>query len=288
MAPLPRIRSATRSRAPTVGIPGVHLQDGGTGCCTIAQVMLSGEEVPQFHVFSEPSGLVDGLARALTEAVSARGRRRFSLALTGGRSAQALYARLASTGDPDLWAHTSFLLSDERLVPYDDPESNARAALDDWLTPLGLADDVVVRPDLGVGEPSDIAYQYEQHVRRVLGPELAIDCVLLSLGEDGHIASLFPGHPAVTDTERLVAAVVDCPKPPARRITMTLPLLNRARRVHLMVAGDAKADAFKAMQEAPADPLRRPAQGLDPLAGRLAGWVDVAATQRLEFGRWPR
>ena len=242
------------------------------------------EDVPFFHIVGDLAGLTDRLARELTEAVRDRGRNRFTIALTGGRSAHALYTRLATAGDHDLWAQTSFFLSDERLVSYDDPQSNARAALDAWLTPLGFPDDVVLRPNLDAGEPADIASRYEQDVRTALGPELALDCVLLSLGEDGHIASIFPGHPAVTDRDRLVTAVVDSPKPPARRITMTLALLNRARRIHLMAVGEAKADAFRAMQEAPVDPLRRPAQGLDRRAGAFTGWVDVAAMRRLDVG----
>ena len=172
-------------------------------------------------------------------------------------------------------------MSDERLVPHDDPESNARGALDEWLVPLGFADDAVLRPDLAAGDPEDVAARYEADLRDALGPDVVLDCVLLSLGEDGHVASLFPGHPATSERDRLVTAVVDSPKPPERRITMTLPLFNRAARVHLMAVGRGKADALYALFRAPKDPVRRPAQGLKPSNGRLTVWADEAAARFL-------
>ena len=228
------------------------------------------------------------LGGELTRVASEERRRRSTLALTGGRTARALYTWLGARGDGDRWARTSFVLSDERLVSYDDPESNARGALDDWLRPVGFSDDVVRRPDLGAGDPVQVAAHYEADLRVALGRETVLDTVLLSLGEDGHIASLFPDHAATRERDRLVTAVIDSPKPPAGRITMTLPLLNRARRVHLMVVGEGKADALETLLRGPVDPVRCPAQGLRPWPGVLTVWADDDAVRTLAVERGSR
>ena len=119
-----------------------------------------------------------------------------------------------------------------------------------------------------------MALAYEDDVRGYLGPRLRLDCVLLSLGEDGHIASLFPGHAATQEATRLVVVVIDSPKTPPRRVTMTRPLINRAETVHLMVVGASKASALRATLEHSGYVDRCPARassGSDPVL--RCGWT---------------
>ncbi len=101
-----------------------------------------------------------------------------------------------------------------------------------------------------------------------------LDVTLLGLGEDGHVASLFPGAPSLEETSRLVVPVYGAPKPPPVRISMTLPAINRSRSVHMLVSGPAKRDALvRALTEAPP---RTPAGLIRPEGGAVF-WVDRAA-----------
>jgi len=104
------------------------------------------------------------------------------------------------------------------------------------------------------------------------------DLVFLGLGEDGHTASLFPFHPAVTEATRWVAAVPEADPP---RVTLTLPILNQARRVVFLVTGARKARIMREVLQEPPDPLRRPAQGVRPGPGRILWMVDAAAASEL-------
>jgi 6-phosphogluconolactonase len=86
---------------------------------------------------------------------------------------------------------------------------------------------------------------YGEEIRRVLGTEPRFDIVLLGVGPDGHIASLFPGHRALSERQRLVLPIVDSPKPPPRRLTLTLPILTNAERVIVMAMGKSKAPIIR-------------------------------------------
>ena len=167
---------------------------------------------------------------------------------------------------------------DERAVAPDDPASNARLARDLWLdrAPIPLANVHRMRAE---GEDLDAAARaYERVLLDVLGDPPRLDLALLGMGPDGHVCSLFPGHPALDETERYVLPVLDAPKPPPRRVTLTLLALARARTVVLAAFGAAKAEAVRSALDDPAStlPAARALRGaarafalLDPAAARV-------------------
>jgi len=172
------------------------------------------------------------LATLVTErvAVSARKKRlegrRLSLVLPGGSVAQAFFPVL-SASQLD-WDCVDLFWGDERAVPPDDSESNYRLAETLLLSRLHVDSPRVHRM---AGESADLeqaARDYETEIARVLGEPARFDIVLLGVGPDGHVCSLFPGHPALDVTSRRVVVVTDAPKPPPTRLTLTLAALGGA------------------------------------------------------------
>jgi 6-phosphogluconolactonase len=217
------------------------------------------------------------LARAAEHAHAERGR--FALALSGGSLAEQLFPRLARSGFDA--ARTDFFWADERAVAPTSPDSNFGLAERLWLGPAGVPPVRVHRmpaeaPDLGRA-----AFDYEAELERVTGAPARLDAVLLGVGPDGHVASLFPGAAALAVDRPTVLAIEDSPKPPPRRLTLSLPLLAEARRVVVAAFGDAKAAVIAAAfatgrSELPLARLlrraHRPLLLLDPAAAsRLAG-----------------
>lgn len=237
------------------------------------------------RVFPTPEVLGRAIARALSDAARSTTDRdhTFSLALTGGTTARHLYELLAAEyRDAMPWSRVRVFWSDERFVPAADPESNFGTAWNLLLNHVPVAPGHVHRVETETATVEEAAKRYEAVVREVLDhgrPRL--DCVLLSLGEDGHVASLFPQSPALRVRERLIAAVTDSPKPPARRITMTLTLLNHAAAIHVLAVGSRKAAALAAALREDSDPMKCPANGLRPSEGVVMWWVDAAAAAGL-------
>ena len=160
------------------------------------------------------------LQRVGTEAIEQRGH--FHIAIPGGSLATLLFPSLA---DAQLdWPRVHVWWVDERVVPLNHPDSNYKAASELWLSKVPV-----------VAHPLHSASEYAAKLPSPL------DLVLLGVGPDGHVASLFPGHPGLEVTERRVFAVDDSPKPPRKRLTLALPELCAARQVWVVVTGAAKA-----------------------------------------------
>ncbi|HEY2570169.1 MAG TPA: 6-phosphogluconolactonase [Solirubrobacteraceae bacterium] len=225
------------------------------------------------------------IARRLHSAREQRGAAH--LALSGGSTPARTYQLLASALDG--WQGIELWFADERCVGPQDDESNYRLAKETLLataTAAGLDEQRVhrMRGELG---PDEGARGYEIELREHApsdhgaadalgegkgaagtgeGAEAALpvlDVVVLGIGPDGHVASLFPGAPTLdAGPERLCLGVHDSPKPPPERITLTLPVLRAARRCVLLATGASKADAVNAMlgepsRHVPASLLRR-------------------------------
>lgn len=176
-----------------------------------------------------------------------------NVVLTGGTVAQGVQEAVAASPMRDAidWARVHFWWGDERFVAHDDPERNelqARRALLDHLPtpeenihPMAASDRIA---DIG-----EAAEAYAAELRQYADPTLRLDAprfdiTFLGVGPDGHIASLFPGHDTLQETERLVVADVDAPKPPPQRLSLTLPVINSSQRIWLVLSGAEKASSL--------------------------------------------
>ena len=167
------------------------------------------------------------------------------IALTGGRAGeqvtQALLTKIGNLPNVHLW------FSDERFVPTDDPQRNDRIVPED----LGAKVHRVATSTTVSDAPSAaLAYAAELHqytTTRFCADNTLMDVTLLSVGPDGHVASLFPGHAGLSSTAGVIA-VTDSPKPPPQRVTWTYPTINASRSVWLLAVGEEKREAVTALR----------------------------------------
>ncbi len=221
-----------------------------------------------------------GIADDLRSAVQVRGQ--CSLALSGGRTPRVLYRSLAGDHRGEIpWDRVHIFWGDERYVPPEDPRSNYRLVRESLLDSVPIPGENIHRTPTGFSNPEDSAREYEEMLRRhFASPWPRFDLVLLGVGPDGHTASLFPGSPAVDERERWVVAT-RAPVEPALRVTLTLPVLNRAAHVHFLVTGADKATAVKQALKGPANPRICPAAAVRPVDGAVVWWLDQAAAELL-------
>ncbi len=205
------------------------------------------------------------LIGAITDAVEARGRA--LIVLTGGGTGIGLLEHVRDNGDAIDWSKVRLFWGDERYVPEDDDERNEKQAREALLNQIDIpAANVHAMPasDGEFGDDLDAAaLSYEQVLAAIADdgePVPDFDVHLLGMGGEGHINSLFPHTPAVREATRQVVGVTDSPKPPPKRITLTLPAVARSREVWLVVAGAEKAGAVAAAVGG-ADPDDVPAAG---------------------------
>ncbi|MEU3374697.1 6-phosphogluconolactonase [Streptomyces sp. NPDC006711] len=253
---------------------------------------------PQLVVHRDKELMAEAAAaRLITKVVDAQASRGWaSVVLTGGRNGNGLLAALASSPARDAidWSRLDLWWGDERFVPDGDPERNhtqARAALLDAV-PLDPGR-VHAMPAAGgaYGNDADAAAAaYAAELARAAGPEdhgpvPTFDVLMLGVGPDTHVASLFPELPGVRETERMVVGVHGAPKPPPTRISLTLPAIRAAREVWLLAAGEDKAGAAK-MALSGAGEVQAPAAGAYGRARTL--WLlDAAAASQLPRSLYP-
>ena len=193
-------------------------------------------------VHADADAVAEALASRLTSTLAdlqARGRTP-QVCLTGGGIATKAYARLAADGPGDVdWSRVDLWWGDERFVPAGDADRNADATVEALRGPLRLDDaHVHVMPASGAGLDLDEA---AAAYARELG-ETVFDVCLLGMGPDGHVASLFPGHPDA-HASGTVVAVRNSPKPPPERLSVTMEVINRSSQVWFCVSGGEKAEA---------------------------------------------
>ncbi len=166
---------------------------------------------------------------------------RVSLAIPGGSSPLAVLPLLAGMLPASLSSSLHLFWVDERAVPRDLPERNDSATLKAWREGGDLPGHLHPLP----AEKADLeeaAREYAETLRRILQGR-PLDICLLGIGEDGHIGSLFPHHPALKEAGP-VLAIYDSPKPPPRRLTLSLPFISQAGRRIVLAPGEAKAKVY--------------------------------------------
>jgi len=196
--------------------------------------------VSEFTVLETAEEVAVAAAEAIAQSLQEGSR---TLVLAGGTTPARCYELLANM-EID-WGRITVLFGDERCVPPDHPDSNYRMARQTLLDKVAPATVHRMPAELG---PDEGAAEYESTIKMLV----PLDVVVLGIGEDGHTASLFPGHP-VLEAKGLVAGVRNSPKPPPERVTLTLPAIQGAREVIILAtgAGKAKAVAMAKRQQVP-------------------------------------
>jgi len=226
----------------------------------------------EIEVLEDPAARV---VEILLDAAQAGGQ----IVLTGGSTPRRAYEACARAGVS--WSGATVWFSDERCVPVDDPRSNFGMVDGALLGRLPKDDRPRAMRMEGELGPETGAANYESLVREHLGGDPRWDLMLLGLGPDSHVASLFPGKPQLDERSRLVVGVEHAGwQPPVPRISLTFPALNSARRVVFLVTGADKATAVKRAFGDPVDPSS-PGGRVRPAAGQLLVLCDADAAKEL-------
>jgi 6-phosphogluconolactonase len=245
---------------------------------------------PEVRIFSGASALARATAEHILEACSQaiRSRGVAYLALAGGATPRLAYTLLSQPeyASRMQWSNLQVFWSDERLVPPDHADSNFRLAAEVLISCVPISPENIHRMR-GELAPAESAQDYEDEMRSRLAPGEdgfpCFDLMMVGMGDDGHIASLFPGSPALLEHQRwVVASEHNQPPPPlVPRLTLTLPVINAAAQVLVMVGGEKKAERMRQVLEG--DPTREPcpAQLIEPRSGRLTWLLDAPAASQL-------
>ena len=231
---------------------------------------------------------IDALSRAAAERfvslskVSIRSRGRFATALSGGSTPRRLYSFLGSSpyGENIDWKRVHIFWVDERCVAPSHEESNYKLVADELLLKAAIPEENIHRIH-GEEEPGRAAARYEEELRGFFASSWnpVFDLMILGVGVDGHTASLFPGSALLQERTRAVVPVYR-EKPGINRVSLTLPVLNRAANILFLVSGNDKADI---VHEVLTDKNRKqyPAGLVQPTDGVLNWFIDKAAASKI-------
>jgi len=258
--------------------------------------------MPDVRIYPSPGTLAQAAAElfVLSAAETLAHNRRFRVALSGGSTPRLAYQRLAqlsnqpfiqledSAGSKLDWNRIHIFWGDERCVPPDHPESNYALARENLLSRIRIPVENIHRVH-GELPASAAAEAYQQDINNHFGPRPgepggpSFDLVLLGMGLDGHTASLFTGSPALHEAQRCAVAVGHHTPPPPLfdRVTLTLPVLNAARRVVFLVSGVEKAVRLAQVLLQSPTPGSLPAAQVQPTNGELIWLVDQDAASHL-------
>eukprot|EP01119_Soliformovum_irregulare_P007929 TRINITY_DN2055_c0_g1_i1.p1 TRINITY_DN2055_c0_g1~~TRINITY_DN2055_c0_g1_i1.p1 ORF type:complete len:246 (-),score=63.99 TRINITY_DN2055_c0_g1_i1:55-792(-) len=182
------------------------------------------------------------------------------------------------------WDKWHVFFSDERFLPLSDPESNFDANSKNLFSKVPIPRTQIYTPITEGISLEDSAKEYQEQLTKFFQVDAStvprFDLHLLGAGPDGHTASLFPGHPLLQETSRLVAPISDSPKPPPQRVTFTLPVLNAAASVAFVLTGDSKADIVKDVLQNPDSKLPS-ALVKGNAQGSLDWFLDTKAASKL-------
>ena len=238
----------------------------------------------QLHIEKDPAELSKGLAKWTTDYIieTLSKQNRFTWVITGGNSPKHLYDLLSQ---PPLkekieWNKLHIFWGDERAVPFDDDRNNAKMCFDHLLNKVPVPKEQihVMRTDI---DPKDSAGEYEKILHEYFSEQgSSFDLVLSGMGDDAHTLSLFPHTPAIQE-KKLWATSLYLKSQEMYRITLTAPIVNRAKKVVFLTFGKNKADALKHVLEDAYNPDLYPSQIIKPISGELHWFVDQDATSLL-------
>lgn len=203
-----------------------------------------------------------------------------TIALSGGSTPKPLYEAIAA--QQLAWDKIHVFWGDERYVPPDHPDSNQLMARRAWLDSVNIPDANIHPMPTDESDPAVAARKYEEHLTQFFQAQAgfpALDLVLLGIGDDGHTASLFPHTEALKVRDQLITVGNKDGQP---RITFTAPLINKARCVIFIVAGDNKRAALAEIFAPVADDFTYPSRLIQP-QGELWWLLDQAAGQDLKI-----
>ncbi|HEX8368245.1 MAG TPA: 6-phosphogluconolactonase [Pyrinomonadaceae bacterium] len=236
----------------------------------------------EVEIFPNGAALNEAAARLIVKiaAETLQAKDKFSIALAGGSTPEALYKLLASGEFKNRidWTKTLVFFGDERCVAPEDAESNYRMANAALLSRVPLPAENVFRLR-GEIEAEKAAFEYEETIRKTLGKNARFDLILLGIGEDGHTASLFPRTEALSETEKLVTANF-VEKLNANRLTLTFRAINSAKNILFLVTGAKKAAMIKKVLSA--ETIDLPSSLIKPENGNCRWFLDKEAAGLIE------
>lgn len=238
--------------------------------------------------FSAAAGLADAVAKASAEAIARKGS--FTIALSGGSLVKSL-SGLVGREDVD-FSKWYVLFSDERVVSLSSEDSNYKAAADEFLNKVAIPSSQILKiKDNMTAEQTAEHYagqmlDLSDSVLPRTGDQLPVlDMVLLGVGPDGHVASLFPNSKETSTTSGWVLPVTNSPKPPSERITLTMPVINAAQQVIVCALGAGKAEIVQRALEVQSLPGAVPVQLVRPQK-QLTWILDGESAGSLALESW--
>jgi 6-phosphogluconolactonase len=191
----------------------------------------------------------EAVSRTLDRQLPSRQPTAFGCGITGGSTALIFLGALREAAVD--WSRIALYWGDERAVPPDHPDSNFGLAERMLLSPLGGRAPMAIRM---AGEADDLQHAARDYAK-LLPP--ALDLLILGVGDDGHVCSLFPNHPALHVANTTVIAIDDSPKPPPRRLTLTLPYVVKSKQIWVVAIGQRKLAVIQQAlaRQAPATPM---------------------------------
>ena len=221
---------------------------------------------PILYTFDDVDALAKSLRTYVIQCQTAALERHnaFKVAVSGGSLPNTLAKGLLSLGghsgeNPVNFSKWEIFFADERAVPLDHPDSNYKLLKDELLDkiPENLGKPVVHHIDLKyLDDIQEMADQYQEVIKQSFASKDSVklpifDLLLLGCGPDGHTCSLFPNHELLRETDSWVAAIEDSPKPPPKRITLTLPGVNHGIKIAFVTTGDGKQEILKQIFDTP-------------------------------------
>lgn len=236
-------------------------------------------------IYADQSSLARNTAASIikSSSIAIEQHGQFRIALTGGNTPKLLYSELALL-DTD-WSKWIVAMGDERCVPHSNPDSNIGMATEFLLSKVPVSPQNILSISENYSTPDEAAEQFASSLKALADGSDWIprfDLILLGLGEDGHIASLFPGNVSLDVTDKsVVASPPGVLPPPVDRITFTFPVINAANEVMVLVSGRNKAEVVHKVLESGEDYHIRPANGIHVTNGDEVWMLDEGAASLL-------